>query len=164
MRPAPGRLDRPSSNTAGRSNSATANVTVDRATPAARATAETPPHPSSRASTPNSNRRCRSVNCGHNVAIRRSAASTTEASIATHPSVSSEHLTAGLIYWQVLTDEERVALLRSLADLLASEFLVGGRELLASIRGSCSGLVMSCVGAVTWKVPTGLEKSGCLTS
>jgi hypothetical protein len=60
-----------------------ASVTVDRATPATRATADTPPQPSSRASAPSNSRRCRSLNDGHNVAMRRPTASAAAASIAT---------------------------------------------------------------------------------
>jgi hypothetical protein len=58
-------------------------VTVERATLATRATAETPPQPSSRASTPNNVRRCRSFNWGHNDSIRRPTASKVAALIAT---------------------------------------------------------------------------------
>jgi len=53
LRPPPERRDRPGSSTSGLPNSATAVVIVERATPVTRATAETPPQPSSRASAPN---------------------------------------------------------------------------------------------------------------
>lgn len=64
-RPAPARRTLPAGAPAcGSSSSLIAAVTVVRDTPAARATADTPPRPNARASTPSHNRRCRSSKNG----------------------------------------------------------------------------------------------------
>ena len=65
LRPPPARRTRPSGNGSSRcSSSKTPARTVVSLTPATRATARTPPWPSSRASVASSNRRCRSFRCG----------------------------------------------------------------------------------------------------